>query len=311
MPKLPIIHKRLGELICLISDGRSQEAVALLDEDPSLVKAEHPSGTTALYFAIRHQTPRMTDHLIALGANVNPRLPGRESLRQLADRLPDQDILDSLIGAGAKNKSRRRQLNEQKPIYPTIAELTAEDLRLCAAVSRAASFHRIAQGFRLRRLRQLLSFACRERAVSLASRLIAILPTVDYCTDDEGSPLLEAALSGSLELVRMLLEAGSVREIVSAFDFAVERGHLPVVAELLPTIEQKKYRNYFGWAVPGMAQKSANRGYTALAELLLPFASRRSATITRRLIAQWREQYLDQVPQCFSWSSECFDSDQS
>lgn len=156
----------------------------------------------------------------------------------------------------------------------------------------------------MRRLRQLLSSACREQAEHLAKCLIQILPTVDYCTDDEDSPLLNAALSGSLDILRELRKAGSNRELIGAFEFAVERGHVAVAAELLPDIQHKKYKNYFERVLPGMAEQSAKRGYTAMAELLLPFASKRSATITRRLIDEWRKHYDDLVPQCFSWPHE-------
>ncbi|MDA9858683.1 ankyrin repeat domain-containing protein [Rubripirellula sp.] len=304
MRKYPDINPRLGDLIIHISQGNTAEVMEMIRSDPHLINAEHPSETTPLFFAVRHQVPLITQYLIENGANVNPPLPGRESLTQMADGLPDQDILDALLDAGGRAKTRRKIQGESMPVFPTIAELTESDLPLCASVGKQAQFKRVAKDFSLRRLRQLLSVACREQAESLAKCLIRILPSVDYCTEDEDSPLLNAALSGSLILVRELRKAGAKTELIGTFDFAVERGHVAIVRELLAEIQQKKYKNYSERELPRMAERSAKRGYTVMAELLLPFASKRSATITRRLIDDWRDHYHDLVPQCFSWPHE-------
>lgn len=300
----PFFHTKLGELIIHIFQGTSAEVARLIENDPSLVNAEHPSGTTPLYFAVRHQTPRIAEYLIGKGASANPTLLGRESLVQLADQLPDQEILDMLFAAGGRVKSNQKQKSESLPVYPTIAELTEHDLPLCAAAERPAKSNKLAANFKQRRLRQLLTYACRERADRLGHRLIQILPTVDYCTDDEGSPLLAAALSGSLDLLRSLWKAGSRRELIGAFEFAVERGHVAIARELLPHIQEKKYRNYFDREAPLMALRSATKGYTEMAELLLPFANKRSVTIAQKKIEEWRKDYLDLVPQHFSWPNE-------
>jgi len=300
---LPTLHPKLGDFITQICVGDSKEVARLIEADPSLVNAEHPSGTTPLYFAVRHQAEFSFEHLIDQGAKVNPSLPGRPSLLDMAEALPSQYIFDSLKAAGARTKTARKLAGESTPIYPTIAEHVESDLPLCETINKTTKFKTVAGLFNQRRLRQLLTYACRDRVVPFVFQLISVLPSVSYSTDDEGSPLLESGLSGSLEIVRLFIEAGASRDLEHAFYFAVKRGHVDVAAELLSAARSKS-RNFFNREAPAMSLEAAEKGYTAMAELMLPFASKSSQAKTIRRIDEWRAEFFDLVPEHFEWVND-------
>lgn len=291
-------------LCCSISVGNTGNVVSAVERDASIVRQVHPSGVTALYFAVRHQAPVITRFLIERGADVNPPLPGRASLIQMADALPSQGVYDALKAFGSKPKSARKLATERLPLIPAIAELTEADLSLCQAIGNRKRFRAEAETFSQRRLRQLLTMACGGGVSAFAHHLIDNLPTVDFSTEYEGCPLLSAASFGSVEIVDALLAAGARRDAGHAFCFAAERGHLEVAKRLLEAYQHKRNRGLYRLTAERLAENAAAKGYTKMAEFLLPMASARSAKRTERMIASYRLEFEDLVAESFDWVVE-------
>ncbi|MCA9138990.1 MAG: hypothetical protein KDB00_19595 [Planctomycetales bacterium] len=299
-----MIHSQFAKLYRDLSVGNTLKVMDFIASEPSLVGYVHPSGTTALYFAVQHQAPLITSILISAGADVNPALPGRQSLIEIADALPSQGVYDSLKAAGARPKSKRKLSLERLPIIPAVPELTENDLPLCNAIGDAERFRAEAENIPERRLRRLLGVACSAGEAPFALNLIEILPSVNFSNDDAGCPLLSSACMGSLSIVRALRAAGARRDAVHAFHFAVQRGHIDVAKELVDEFLHRRNRNHYGLIADNLAKEAADRGYTEMAEFVMPYASARSAKAAWDTINRYRANYYDLAPETYDWVIE-------
>ena len=91
-----------GKFVKAIQDGKSDDAVALLRDAPSLVNARDLTGETALLAAIENRDHEWTGYLLQQGADPNMPGPNGETPLIAAARAGYAEAADWLIGLGAK-----------------------------------------------------------------------------------------------------------------------------------------------------------------------------------------------------------------
>jgi ankyrin repeat protein len=91
-----------AQFVKAIKDGKSDDAVKLLQATPSLVNARDMSGETALLAAIENRDHEWTGYLLQQGADPNMAGPSGETPLIAAARAGYPEAADWLIGLGAR-----------------------------------------------------------------------------------------------------------------------------------------------------------------------------------------------------------------
>jgi ankyrin repeat protein len=102
----PVVAQITGyegaQFVKAIKDGKSDDAVKLLQATPSLVNARDLTGETALLAAIENRDHEWTGYLLQQGADPNMAGPNGETPLIAAARAGYPEAADWLIGLGAR-----------------------------------------------------------------------------------------------------------------------------------------------------------------------------------------------------------------
>jgi len=223
-------------------------AVALLAQKVDVNGAE-PDGTTALHWAVHHNDLDLARRLIRAGANVKAKNDYGATPLSEAAVLGDKDLLANLIEGGADVNAANA--DGQTALMAIARTGNIESARLLIARGANVNAKELWRG------QTALMWAAAERLPAMAKELIAhgadvnarsqtntwerdvtAEPRRKYLPLGGWTPLLFAAREGSLDVAKVLVEAGADPnlqdpDLVSPTVTAIVNGHYDVAAYLV------------------------------------------------------------------------------